>query len=302
MRPTLWITGASGCSGRFLAAHVRSLPDPPRVVGLDVREGPAPDLDALHILDLGQAAAVEQLAAVEPPRWVIHLAGLMPPAPDEMMWRANVGGTVGLLLGLRQAGCRGIRIVSIGSAAEYSPGSTGPIPESAPTGGASSYGNTKVVQSLVSREMAASAGYSAVVARTFNLIGPLLSPTLVASTLVRQFAAAGPEATIRVGNTHTARDFVDVRDAVRAYWQLALSDRVDGVYNVCSGCAVSIGHLLQLLMQVGGRTLPVESDPARVRASDPAEVCGDPSRLRQATGWQPAIPIEQSLRDMLAQA
>jgi GDP-4-dehydro-6-deoxy-D-mannose reductase len=271
-------------------------------VGLDVREGAATDLDALHAVDLDNAADVAQLARSEPPRFVIHLAGLMPPAGEDAMWRANVGGTVGLLTGLRDAGCHDVRIVSIGSAAEYAPGPPGPLREDAPSGGASPYGRTKLAQSLLCLQLAADYGCSAVVARTFNLIGPHLSPHLVAGSLVRQFAAAGPTGTVRIGNAHTARDFVDVRDAVRAYWLLAVNEAAHGIYNVCSGCAISIGQLLDVLARVCGHTPAVERDPARVRASDPIEVVGDPGRLRQTTGWHPQITVEQSLRDMLAHA
>jgi GDP-4-dehydro-6-deoxy-D-mannose reductase len=302
MKPILWITGAAGFSGRCLSAYLRSLPDPPRSVGLDVHENAALALDAFHAVDLADADAVARLAGVEPPRWVIHLAGLMPPAPEEAMWRANVGGTVGLLAGLRRADVHHARIVSIGSAAEYAPGLPSPIREDAPTGGGSAYGNTKAAQSLVTLQMAAQSGCSGVVARTFNLLGPGLSSHLVAGALVRQFVRAEAARPIRVGNTHTSRDFVDVRDAVRAYWLLAASEMANGIYNVCSGRSTSIGELLESLANVSGRAPAIESDPTLVRPSDPLEVIGDPCRLLQATGWRSEIPLQQSLRDMVAAA
>jgi len=302
MTPTLWITGAAGFSGRCLSAYLRTLPHTPRLVGLDVQENAALGLDAFHALDLADADAVSRLAAVEPPRWIIHLAGLMPPAPEEAMWRANVGGTVGLVAGLRRAAVRPLRIVSIGSAAEYAPGLCSPIDEDAPTGGGSAYGNTKAAQSLVTLQMAAQSGCSGVVARTFNLLGPGLSGHLVAGSLVRQFVHADGDRPIRVGNTHTSRDFVDVRDAVRAYWLLAVNETANGIYNVCSGRSVSIGELLESLVKASGRAPAIENDPTLVRPSDPLEVVGDPCRLLQATGWRCEIPLEQSLRDMVAAA
>lgn len=302
MRPTLWITGASGFSGRCLSAYVRSLDDAPRLVGVDVRDGAPAGLDAFRAIDLADAGAVARLAGAEPPRWVIHLAGLMPPAAEEAMWRANVGGTVGLLAGLRLAGARQVRVVSIGSAAEYAPGFRNPLREDAPTGGGSAYGNTKAAQSCVTLQMAAECGCSAVVARTFNLVGPGLSSHLVAGALVRQVARADAGSPIRVGNTHTARDFVDVRDAVRAYWLLASNDAAQGIYNVCSGRSVTIAALLATLMKACGRAPAIESDPALIRPADPLEVVGDPCRLVQATGWRVEIPIEQSLQDMVAVA
>lgn len=302
MTEILWVTGVSGFSGRHLVRFVRSLPDAPRVVGLDVRPARECDADALHVVDLSDAAAVEALASPAPPRWVIHLAGLMPPAPDGEMWRANVGGTAGLLVGLRRAGARDTRIVSIGSAAEYSLTAPGPVREDAPTGSASPYGTTKLAQTLMCLHLGVESGFRPVVARPFNLIGPGLSPRLVAGSLVKQFVEAGDRGTIRAGNTHTARDFVDVRDAVRAYWLLATSDRAAGIYNVCSGRPTRIEHLFDLLSRITGQSPRIERDPTRVRSGDPVEVFGDPTRLREATGWNPEIALEASLRDMLEHA
>lgn len=301
MSETIWITGACGFTGGHLAAFLRQLPDPPRLVGLDVRRHVESHVDELHAVDLADPAAVQAIASQTPPRRVIHLAGLMPPASEREMWHANVGGTAGLLEGLHRAGVTP-RIVSVGSAAEYAAGTASPLREDAPATGASAYGRTKLAQSVLCLHLAREFGFEAVVARPFNLIGPGLSSCLVAGALVAQVAAADAGSPISVGNLHTARDFVDVRDAVRAYWLLATTDHTHGVFNVCSGHATSVGELVQLLVQLTGRPRRVEVDAARVRASDPLEVYGDAARLREATGWHATISVEQSLRDMLVPA
>jgi nucleoside-diphosphate-sugar epimerase len=301
MSETIWITGACGFTGGHLAAFLRQMPDPPRLVGLDVRRGGESPVHELHAIDLADPAAVQAIASRTPPRRVIHLAGLRPPASDREMWHANVGGTAGLLEGLHRAGVTP-RVLSIGSAAEYTPGEASPLREDAPATGASSYGRTKLAQSLMCLHLARQFGFEAVVARPFNLIGPGLSSCLVAGALVMQFAGGDTNSPVSVGNLHTSRDFVDVRDAVRAYWLLAATDGLHGVYNVCSGRATSVGKLVQLLVELTGRPRRVDVDAARVRASDPLEVYGDATRLRDATGWHAEISVEQSLSDMLVPA
>jgi GDP-4-dehydro-6-deoxy-D-mannose reductase len=223
----------------------------------------------------------------------------MPPAAESEMWRANVGGTVGLLLGLRE-GSRRLRIVSVGSAAEYAPFAPSPLTETSPCGGASLYGNTKLVQSLTCLWLAAECRVDVLVARTFNLVGPGLPPRLIAGSLVHQFLAAAEE--VHVGNVHTARDFIDVRDAVRAYWLLVQQGKSGGIYNVSSDNSVSVREMLDTLSRVSGHSPRIRIDPSRVRVNDPASVYGDSTRLREATRWVPTISLEQSLRDMLAQA
>jgi GDP-4-dehydro-6-deoxy-D-mannose reductase len=238
------------------------------------------------------------LAIAEPPRWVIHLAGLMPPSAEADMWRANVGGTVGLLAGLDAAECRDTRVVSIGSAAEYAEGAKNPISEEARCGGTSAYGNSKLAQSMICLRLAASLGLNALVARPFNLIGPGLSTNLVVGSLLRQFASAARS--IQVGHTHTARDFIDVRDAVRAYWLLALDGQIGEIYNVSSENAVRIADLLTILCQITGNAPCIETDDDRRRPEDPLLVVGDSTKLRRATAWHREIDLEWSLRDMLA--
>jgi len=231
---------------------------------------------------------------------VIHLAGLMPPAEEPRMWQANVAGTAGLLAGLISAGCAGARVLSIGSAAEYLPGGAGPLPESHPCGGSSAYGRIKWAQSMLVLGASGAGGLETMVVRPFNLLGPHLPSRLVAGWLCEQFAASGPSGEIVLGNTKSARDFVDVRDAVRAYWNVALHGTAGEVYNVCSGRATSIDDILEEFRRLTGKRVSIRIDPSRLRGSDPPIVIGEGGKLRRATGWTPEVSVRQSLADMLA--
>src|SRR5258706_8848815 len=131
----LWITGVSGFTGRHRVRFLRQSVASVRIIGGDIDVGAAADLDAAHAIDLTDAEAVAALAGREPPDWVIHLAGLMPPAAESEMWRANVGGTGGLLFRLREGG-RPPRVVSVGPAAGDAPPGPRPPPQTAPRGGA----------------------------------------------------------------------------------------------------------------------------------------------------------------------
>jgi GDP-4-dehydro-6-deoxy-D-mannose reductase len=87
-----------------------------------------------------------------------------------------------------------------------------------------------------------------------------------------------------------------VRDVARAYRLLA--ERAPaGAYNVCSGTSVSVAELIEVLSGVVGREIAHEVDPARMRAHEVMDVRGDPSRLREATGWEREIPLEATMAD-----
>ena len=102
-----------------------------------------------------------------------------------------------------------------------------------------------------------------------------------------------------VGNLEAVRDFTDVRDVVRAYWLLLQKGQAGRVYNVCSGTGTRMSDLLRVLIDVSGLRIEVRVDPARLRAGDVPELVGDPSRIKAETGWEPLIPLERSLADLL---
>jgi GDP-4-dehydro-6-deoxy-D-mannose reductase len=140
------------------------------------------------------------------------------------------------------------------------------------------------------------------VARAFNHIGPRQDPFFAAPGFARRIADIErgrwpPE--ISVGNLDAQRDLTDVRDTVRAY-RLILERGIPGrPYNVCSGRAVTIRHLLDLLIARARCPVTVKIDPARYRPNDNPILLGDPSRLRDELGWTPEIPLERTVDDLL---
>src|SRR5262249_24064650 len=95
------------------------------------------------------------------------------------------------------------------------------------------------------------------------------------------------------------RDFTDVRDMVRAYW-LALEHGQPGeVYNICSGRGYSIRQVLDILLDLAHVRVEVREDPARLRPSDVPVLIGDGARFCELTGWNPTIPFEVTLKDLL---
>ena len=109
-----------------------------------------------------------------------------------------------------------------------------------------------------------------------------------------------PYAVMYVGNLEARRDFTDVRDMVRGYW-LALDGNCEPgeAYNLCSGTDYCIQDVLDMLIEMSGQKVEVREDPERLRPSDVPVLLGDASKFKAATGWEPTIPYEQTLQDML---
>jgi GDP-4-dehydro-6-deoxy-D-mannose reductase len=141
-----------------------------------------------------------------------------------------------------------------------------------------------------------------VLARTFPHTGPGRGEAFAESSFARQIArieAGLQPPVLEVGNLEAVRDYTDVRDVVRAYWGLLESGTAGAAYNVCSGRGLSIREILDALRARSTAEVAVRVDPARLRPSDIPVLVGDPSELRAATGWEPRIPLERTLADLL---
>jgi len=147
-------------------------------------------------------------------------------------------------------------------------------------------------------------GLNIVIARPFNHTGPRQKPSFVCSSLARQISLIrknNAPPVIQIGSIKPRRDFTDVRDVVRAYWLLgAVPNGKEFMYNVCSGKIFSIEEIIRLYEAITGITFELHVEQKRLRGYDIQLLAGSNELLRSATGWQPEIPMERTLKDILA--
>jgi GDP-4-dehydro-6-deoxy-D-mannose reductase len=293
------VTGATGFAGGHLVALLSSLGIRARAWGH--RAAPAGDgsseWTAVDVLD---RQAVRAALDASRPSAIYHCAGIADvhgawSAPASAL-RVNALGTHNLLESARELGLD-CRVLVTGSALVYRQ-SLDPITEDHPIGPTTPYGVSKLAQEMTARE----SPVDTLLARPFNHAGPGQSPAYATSAFAQQIAeieAGRREAVLRVGNLDAKRDITDVRDTVRAYHALIERGAVRRPYNVCSGRTYSMRALLDVLLSLARVRVRVETDPTRLRPSDTPVVHGSHARLTADTGWQPQIPIEQTLSDLL---
>ncbi|MGE0451022.1 MAG: GDP-mannose 4,6-dehydratase [Vicinamibacterales bacterium] len=297
------VTGAAGFAGGHLLdllaadgppifAWHRPGGQPPRAVG-QVR---------WEAVDLLNRQAVRDAIRSARPSVVYHLAGA---AHVGQSWgsathtlEVNVLGTHHVLEALR-AEAPGARVLVASSALVYAP-RAGALDEDCPLAPESPYGISKLAQELVGTGHAGALGVY--LARPFNHIGPRQSPSFSSAAFARQIAEieAGvrpPE--ISVGNMDAQRDLTDVRDVVRAYRSIVESGRPERAYNVCSGRAVAVQSVLDLLVSHSRVAVRVVTDPSKFRPNDTPVVLGNPARIRSELGWTTEIPLERTTSDLL---
>lgn len=257
--------------------------------------------------DLREPHAVRVLLDEVRPDSIFHLAAQAAvPASYEDPWETletNVRSQLNVLEAVRRA-VRAVTVLVVGSSEEYG----APAPDELPQTEASllrpgtPYAVSKVAQDLMGLQYHLSYGMSVVRVRPFNHTGPGQSDRFVVPAFAAQIArieAGHQEPVLRVGNLEALRDFSDVRDIVRAY-HLALTQGEPGeVYNLASGRPRAIRELLDVLLRYSSAAIRVEPDPARTRPLDVLVAYGSAEKFRQRTGWEPRIPLDQTLQDTL---
>lgn len=295
------VTGASGFVGPYLIRH---LLDEGYEVVVGAVHGPEKRLPkgCLPVrLDITDKEALRQAVAETVPDEIYHLAGLTHPASGavEEFYEVNLGGTLNLLEAVRQE-APGSRVLLVGSAYAYGRVDY-PVAEADSFKPVNHYGVSKAAADMLGRSCALQ-GLRVVNARPFNHSGPGQSPDFLLPTLVEQFAeirAGRRDPVIRLGNLDSVRDLSDVRDVVRAYHRILWKGRPGEAYNVGRGQGVSVRELFELVSREAGVEVDLIIEPARVRAADIPYLVADASKVRRELRWEPEIPLDKTVRDML---
>lgn len=302
------ITGIGGFVGRHLTDELVRSGD--EVHGLDVVAPAIPvvgatSITAASVLDRTAIAdIVEQLA----PEAIYHLAGAASAgasfADPVGTWDLNLGGTLAVLEAVRERS-PATRIVTVTSAEVYGlvPLDQLPVDEHTPTRPHSPYGASKLAADVAARQYFDGYGVQTLRVRPFNHIGPGQDARFVVPSVASQIAAGERDGAdpieIAVGNLDSRRDFLDVRDVVRAYRLIAEQGDPRMPYVVAGGRSRAIRELVDTLVGLAERPVTVTSDPARRREGEQPDLYGSSARLAADTGWSPVHSIDTTLRDTL---
>jgi GDP-4-dehydro-6-deoxy-D-mannose reductase len=297
---TVLLIGTQGFAGEHFRAELDA--EGFEVVGA-ARRPPEGEI-ACDLLDPGSVAAAVRETK---PDVIANLAGAASVAAS---WRdpaatlaVNCLGTLHMLEAVaREAPVAQVLCVSSADVYGAPASSDLPLTEDHPPAPLNPYGASKAAMEIVCGQYERARGLVVTVARAFNHIGPGQSDRFAASSLARQVAAAersgAIELTLRVGDLRPVRDFTDVRDTVRAY-RLLVEKSLTGTYNVCSGAPTPLASVVEALDAATPLALEVEVDQGRLRPTEVPILYGSHERLTTATGWEPEIPLERSIADLL---
>ncbi|WCN04867.1 NAD-dependent epimerase/dehydratase family protein [Streptomyces sp. M92] len=283
------VLGFTGYLGGHVAERLHALPGA-RVLG----GGRSPAADLPVDLATDTVERLTRVLAAADVDTVVNCAGATGGDPVTLA-EVNARGPAALCAALRRAR-PAARLVHLGSAAEYGPGTERvPVPESAPTRPLTAYGATKLAGTVT----VAAAELDSVVLRVGNPVGPGAPVTSLPGRVTGLLRAAGtdPDAELRLGDLSAYRDFVDVRDVARAAERaVTATGPLPSVLNVGGGEAVPVRRLVRTLAGVAGFRGRIEEQGAgSARSERVSWQCSDITAARTALDWRPSYSLDESL-------
>ena len=308
------LTGFSGFVSKHFLNLLEQRGEHASVLGIDMHE-PLFQIDGFkHItcefekLDLLHTDGVQNVIYQFQPDYIIHLASF---SSVSFSWKNpilsfqnNTNIFLNILEAIRLNNIRA-RVLSIGSSEEYGNVDEHDIPlrEEQMLKPVSPYAVARVSQEMLSRVYREGYGIDIVITRSFNHIGPGRHDIFVIPSFAKQLLEGCQQhqaiIKLRTGDLKIIRDFLDVRDVVRAYFLLLKKGRSGEVYNVCSGHGISLAEILSMM----ARKLKVEcetvTDIRLVRPQENMIITGSNRKIKQETGWEPQIELSTAIDDIL---
>ncbi len=298
---TVAIIGINGFAGRYLKQELLSCGY--EVFGVDIV---STDEDTI-CADMLDAQQVDRIVSEKKPDVIFNLAGQASPNVSwerpVLTMHINVDIAVNLIEAIRKH-TPSTRLILIGSANQYDMRNvpSGPLSEDAPQLAESPYDVSKSAQESLVKVLGKKYGLDIIMTRSFNHIGPGQKPGFVVTDYCQRIVDLenGRSDHIEIRSLDGWRDFADVRDTVRAYRLLMEKGRSGEIYNVGSGNAYYIHDIVSTLIHLSEKATEVTTLPeSKKETSSWPKVYSDNSKIQNDTGFVPAYPIEQTLKDVL---
>lgn len=300
------ITGSEGFAGQHLWRELENNGYEVYGTTLHVPETGLPK--NVFVCDIESQEQLNSLITNIHPDVIVHLAGQPKPGLSfnipQKTFQINTIGTINLLEAVRSIPDYKPRILLVGTSEEHGVVATEklPITEESPLNPINPYAISKLANWFLAKEYVQSFGFDIVYATPFTHTGPGQMPGFISPDIASQIVEiekGTKEPVLYTGDLSSKRDISDVRDVVRAYRLLVEKGRPGERYIISMGKSLPISEIVGKLVSQSKVKIEMRLDPARTRPSDIPDLVGSHDKLTKATGWQPQISIDQTLKDLL---
>ncbi len=309
------ITGFSGFVARHFVDYLDSLKINVEIYGIDIKE-PQYDLEQFaprikiffKVLDMTEIEQLKALFCEFIPDYILHLAAYSSVAYSWKNPTESFMNNSNIFLNLIQTVQKNnpeCRILSVGSSEEYGNVERDnlPIRENQPLQPVSPYAVARVSQEMMSKIFSNAFQMQIILTRSFNHIGPRQDNRFAVPSFINRIMDIKRNGLkygeIETGDITVVRDFVDVRDVVRAYYLLLLDGRAGEVYNICSGKGVSLKEIIDMIAEQVGVEVMSKMNMDLVRPMDNRIIVGASFKIESELGWRPEIGLWETIHDMI---
>lgn len=300
MKDKVLILGIAGFTGVHFINYIaqNNLSGTFKFVGVDLRSCDKAGFPIIET-DLTVLSEVKSLLINQNPSYIINLIGTYSSIDFMQLIKINVGISQNILEICSVKNLPVKKILLIGSAAEYGACNYLPINEDQKPIPVSVYGISKLFQTEMALYYFHHRNANVTIARPFNLLGKGLSKLLSVGSFVSQIEKIENTGSISVGNINSKRDFIDIEDAINAYWKLLFYGKPGEIYNICVGSSHSIKEILDTLIFISGKKIDINVKEEFIKKNDLPDSFGDNSKLRKLFEWKIQYSLESSLLKML---
>ena len=308
------ITGFSGFVSKHFLSYLDTCGEKAEVYGIDINQ---PDYDLskyrnikcyFREINLLNKDDISNVLFQVRPDYILHLASF---SSVSYSWNNPISSFVNntniflnLVEQLRELHST-CRMLSVGSSEEY--GSVNadnlPLNENGLLNPISPYAVARVSQEMLSRVFVDGYGMDIVMTRSFNHMGPGQKDVYAVSSFAKQLVESKNrgDKTCRlvVGDVSIIRDYVDVRDVVKAYYLLLKHGSRGETYNVCKGEGIALSELIRMMAKILNVSVEISINKDLFRPKDNHKIVGSNKKIFEAVGWSPKIPLEDSLKDII---
>lgn len=305
------ITGFTGFVSKYLLDHLTDLAENFIILGISRNQS----FDSFSVknlvinvkkIDLGCQEQLKKILDTFRPNYIYHLAS---DSSVSYSWikpiesfQNNTNIFLNLVESIRVLNLN-CKLLSIGSSEEYGIVSKEdmPLTEESYLNPVSPYAVARVSQELLSKVYSKGYSIDIIMTRSFNHIGPAQKDKFVISSFAKQIVQYkyGLIQNIEVGNLDIVRDFLDVRDVVKAYTTLMEKGVTGEIYNICSNTGYSLREVINKMMIIADVNTDCIVNSNLVRPADNPIIIGSNAKITKQCEWQPEIPFEKTLSDII---
>lgn len=307
------ITGVAGSGGSYLADYIVEHQPGVEVHGISrwhsnsshKNLSDCKDMVTVHECDLMDFSAVSRVLDLVKPDVIFHLAshanvraGFITPLS---VLQNNIMGTANLFESIRLVDID--PVVQLCSTSEVygqvDPKNV-PINESCPLNPSSPYAVSKTTQDHLGYTYWRSYDMKIIRTRMFAYFNPRRAD-LFATAFAQQVARieAGLQTELLHGNLDSVRTLIDVRDAMRSYWDAAVYCEFGETYNIGGPTTITVGKFLDVLKDKATVNIPSRVNPDLLRPADVTLQIPDTTLFESVTGWKPQYTFEESVDYLL---